>query len=361
MLATVLVTPGTASAHANLVESVPANGSTLPEVPEEIVLRFSDAVDVAPGSVLIFDSHGEAIAMDTAVLSADRTTVTTVAPVLGRGTYVVTWRALSGDSHPIQGAFTFNLGAPSTTAAGLEDRLLAERGSSRSVGVIYGALRAIVFVGLLVSIGGFAFLVLFDLSSSKAARIRRAARRAIAVMTLGSVLELLVVGPYFSGGGFGDVMRGSGLSETFETRLGIAIVLRLAIGIAGLALVGFGASFRRDARAATSTAWAVGAEATFTFAGHPRTGRWQNLAIVTDLVHIIAAGAWIGGLTSASGARGARRIQRSRPRWSRHQGKPYKPPIVADLGRFVGFYEELPASRHPRPGAGRNRPDAAAY
>lgn len=36
---------------------------------------------------------------------------------LAQGTYMVSWRVVSADGHPISGAFTFSIGKPSATSA----------------------------------------------------------------------------------------------------------------------------------------------------------------------------------------------------------------------------------------------------
>ena len=50
------------------------------------------------------------------------------------GTYTVAWQAVSADSHPVSGAFTFSVGAPSETTVALPDQ---EAGGGL-VGVLYG-------------------------------------------------------------------------------------------------------------------------------------------------------------------------------------------------------------------------------
>ncbi len=78
-----------------------------------------------------------------------------------KGTYVVSWRVISADTHPVQGAFTFSVGAPSagTGVGSLEQHLLASRHPSRALGFLTGTLRTVILLGVIVAVGGAALLV----------------------------------------------------------------------------------------------------------------------------------------------------------------------------------------------------------
>ncbi|TMK37481.1 MAG: copper resistance protein CopC, partial [Actinobacteria bacterium] len=57
LAATVLAaTGGTASAHANLASSDPANGASLPKAPSEIRLTFTESPDPALSTILMLGS-----------------------------------------------------------------------------------------------------------------------------------------------------------------------------------------------------------------------------------------------------------------------------------------------------------------
>ena len=81
-------------------------------------------------------------------------------PKVDDGTYVVTWRVTSADAHPVQGAFTFQVGAKGSVknADALAKRLLASQGGSTTVGVVYAIDRVAIFATLALLIGGIVFL-----------------------------------------------------------------------------------------------------------------------------------------------------------------------------------------------------------
>jgi copper transport protein len=59
-------------------------------------------------------------------------------PGLGNGTYTVGWHVISADSHPVSGAFTFSIGAPSSTS--VNPATLNQAGSPL-IGTVFGVVR----------------------------------------------------------------------------------------------------------------------------------------------------------------------------------------------------------------------------
>ncbi|MFN8027044.1 MAG: copper resistance protein CopC [Acidimicrobiia bacterium] len=101
-----------ASAHASLLSTEPSPDGVYASSPSAITLRFSEPVEVTLGGVRVFDAKTEK-RVDNGPAehpNGDGTYVTSDLPKLGNGTYVVTWRVVSQDSHPIEGAFTFQVG-----------------------------------------------------------------------------------------------------------------------------------------------------------------------------------------------------------------------------------------------------------
>jgi copper resistance protein C len=110
-LAFALAVPGAASAHAHLVRATPAAGSTVKTAPEEIMLRFNERLEAAFSSIVVRDAAGMQVDKgDTHVDKADRAVIRTSLPPLMPGVYTVEWRAMSSDTHKVNGDFTFRVG-----------------------------------------------------------------------------------------------------------------------------------------------------------------------------------------------------------------------------------------------------------
>jgi len=109
----VLVLSGTmaAFAHAHLVRATPAAGGTVPAAPTEVMLRFSEKLEPKFSSVVVLDSAGKQVNKgDAAVDKADRMVMRVPLPPLEPGVYKVQWKAVSADTHKVNGDFTFKVG-----------------------------------------------------------------------------------------------------------------------------------------------------------------------------------------------------------------------------------------------------------
>ena len=100
-----------AFAHAHLVRATPAEGGTVKSAPNEVVLIFNEKLEPAFSSAIIRNSAGKQVdKADAHVDKADRTIVRVSVPPLDPGVYTVEWRAMSSDTHKINGNFMFRVG-----------------------------------------------------------------------------------------------------------------------------------------------------------------------------------------------------------------------------------------------------------
>ncbi len=106
-----------ASAHDVLVKTSPADGSTVPRVPDKVVLTF-DQPALAVGTELKITGPSGDVQQGKPVL-VDNTVSQAIAPGSPAGDYTVLWRVTSDDGHPVSGTFTFTAAHGSgTTASG---------------------------------------------------------------------------------------------------------------------------------------------------------------------------------------------------------------------------------------------------
>ena len=145
----VISAAGAADAHAALVSSTPAPGSVLVDSPKTIELKFSEPVEMPQQAIRVFDANRNEIDVPTARHGASNDTVTTTLPALEEGGYVISWRVVSADGHPISAAYTFAVGQGSV-GADVADAVarLKPHGASRTSGVLYGVARAIAYAAL---------------------------------------------------------------------------------------------------------------------------------------------------------------------------------------------------------------------
>jgi copper resistance protein C len=99
-----------AGAHAFLDEADPRVGGTVRAAPHEITLRFTQDLEPAFSSVTITDASGQRV--DAGKPSISGNVMRVPLRPIGVGSYRVTWRVLSVDTHITEGAFTFGVDAP---------------------------------------------------------------------------------------------------------------------------------------------------------------------------------------------------------------------------------------------------------
>ena len=96
----------TASAHARLVSSSPADGSVITKSPSSIVLSFSEAARLTALSIKRSDEAKQSL-KPLPTTAAEQISVPL--PPLKPGAYSLTWRVLSDDGHVMSGTLHFTL------------------------------------------------------------------------------------------------------------------------------------------------------------------------------------------------------------------------------------------------------------
>jgi copper transport protein len=310
LVLTLLVAGATpAFAHATLLTTEPQPGGKFETVPSAISLRFSEPVEVSLGGIRLF--NGEADRIDIGAPEhpdGDGEQVRATMPELDDGTYVVTWRVTSADAHPIQGAFTFQVGQGTVkNADALAERLLARQGGSTVVGVVYAIDRVAIFAGLALLIGGVVFM-------AKVFPLGRSVRRGRVIVWSGwagtvvaTVAGIALEGVYAAALPLSKVFDPSIFGDVLDTRFGRVSMVRLALLVAAFPLlrVLFSPRFAvGDHAPRRLPAWwyaAIGlvvAGLSFTpgLAGHAGTGDYTAVAIPADAIHVFAMACWLGGL-----------------------------------------------------------------
>jgi copper resistance protein C len=98
-----------AHAHASLARASPSAGSTMSAAPHEVVLTFTERLEAAFSNLTVTDASGTEVSQGKAQVN-DNTMHISLRP-LNAGIYKVNWRAVSTDTHKIEGSFTFGVDA----------------------------------------------------------------------------------------------------------------------------------------------------------------------------------------------------------------------------------------------------------
>ena len=97
-----------AEAHASLDHTEPSAGSTVETAPREITLWFTENLEPAFSTIDVRDAEGARVDQGKAQVS--ETVMRVGLKPLPPGTYKVHWRAVSADTHAIEGSFSFQVG-----------------------------------------------------------------------------------------------------------------------------------------------------------------------------------------------------------------------------------------------------------
>ena len=288
-----------AAAHSTLVQTDPPASSHLDASPKVISLRFNEVVAGPVGAIRVFDVNGKRL--DDGSVSRvgdDDHTVSTDLARLPDGGYVVTWRVISADGHPAQGAFTFSVGIGRAVSDNVAARLLAARGGAVATGGVFAAARFLALSGTLVLLG-IAFLIVTAWQAGRTTgRTARIVWISWLVALVATVASFVLEGVYGAGLPLSDVARSTVLSSTFHTRYGEAALGRVALLVIG------GAPLIRPLLASSvprwwrplAGVWALVLLAALSYGGHASTGLLPPVAMIADVAHVGAAAAWIGGL-----------------------------------------------------------------
>ena len=292
-----------ALAHATLESTSPAAGSIVATAPGNVSATFDESVGVSPDSLRVFAPNGQRVDSGaTAHGHVPQQIVVALASGLGHGTYTVAWHVISADSHPVQGAFTFSIGAPSAsrvTTASLQPP------ASKLVTVTFGVVRGIAFGSFALMIGAVAFVICCWPTGSRRPGIVRLALTGWGGLTAATLAAILLQGVYGAGQGIKHVFWPDILHATLYSGYGRALGVRLLLEIAALVVfsITLGAlpSGGRGVRRIAGASWAVvtaGLAASWAVADHAGTGMQLPLSIPSDIVHLSAFAVWIGGLAT---------------------------------------------------------------
>ncbi|WP_329590785.1 copper resistance protein CopC [Streptomyces sp. NBC_01362] len=301
---------GPASAHAALTGSDPQDGAVVATAPKEVTLTFSEQVALGDDSIRILDPDGKRA--DTGAAPRDLQSGSTVKygvslhAGLPDGTYTVAWQAVSADSHPVSGAFTFSVGAPSKTTVALPK----DQAGGGLVGTLYGIARYAAYAGFILLAGGSAFVLACWQRGAGARPLQRLVVRGWMTLTVATLAMLLLRNPYTGSGKLADAFDLDGLKAVLDTKPGAALVSRLLLlGASALFIaVLFGAYAKREDErekkdltfglAIGGTVIAAGIAGTWALAEHASTGIQPGIAMPVDVLHLLAVAAWLGGLTA---------------------------------------------------------------
>ncbi|HET7572148.1 MAG TPA: copper resistance protein CopC [Gaiellaceae bacterium] len=305
--AAALALPAAASAHAVLLKTFPEASAELDRQPQVVRLTFSEQVEPRFAIVSVTDADARGQTDGSPRRSAtDPYTLEVPVHRLAQGWYLVFWRAISADGHPVRGAFTFDIGPNPGPAPEFSIPPLSETAATPSLLVA----RWLAFLLVMASLGLFVLRAVVArplVGRVSGTRLRAVSTAFLVVLALALVAvpayvvmatARFALRPVWDVGAALPLMSVSAFGRGF---LDLELMLAL-FAAAALATLWLDRPERpRRSLAALFGLWgallaggavllAPGA------AGHAAQTSPRPLAIALDWLHLAAGSLWLGGL-----------------------------------------------------------------
>ena len=304
--AVTLASPAAAWAHAVLLRAAPSPSAVVNVSPTQVKLTYSEAVEPRFAIVSVTDAAGGLQTAGSPRRSpANPDELDIPLHHLAEGWYLVYWRVISADGHPVRGAYTFAVGPNPGPAPQFVIPSTSETAATPSLIVA----RWVAFLSVMTAIGLFVLRTLIGrpVASVVGARLRPVSLAFWFAFGLGLVatpLYVLLSTAKFALRSAWDVgtllplMRSSSFGRGW---LDLELVLAL-FGLAAAVALWVDRPERRARSVAEllALAGALGAAAAVLAvpgaAGHAGQTAPRGLALVLDWLHLATGSIWIGGL-----------------------------------------------------------------
>jgi copper transport protein len=307
VLAATLGLPAAAWAHAVLQRTVPDASAVVNTPPVEVDMTYSEPVEPKFAIVSVTDAGGHLVTSGSPHRSPSNPD-TLVIPLkqVPEGWYLVYWRVISVDGHPVRGAFIFAVGPNPGPQPQFVIPSISETAATPQLLV----LRFLVFLTFMAAVGLFCLRTL--IARPLVGAVRETSLRAVAIAFFAvSALALVLLPVYldvatakfalrsaFDVGALVPLMHSSAFGRGY---LDLEVCFALFVAAAAVAIwldrpergprsIGALLALGGALAAAAVTLGVPG------LAGHAGQTAPRGAAIVFDWVHVAAGAVWVGGL-----------------------------------------------------------------
>lgn len=275
--------PQTVFGHAELLSSTPSDGENLDSSPPEVVLDFSEPVGLVDGGTTLHSDGAEPLELSPQVSGSN---VTIPLDLLEDGAYIVQWRVISADAHPISGTISFAVGDAEVSKGTVVDELPGWLEWSRSAAV------GIKYFGLLSALG--MIVVGWVIARRDLATVTTLSGSFAAVGLLGILIELPLAAA-IQQGATSPSISGLWVDLTILQSNTLIAAITAAILVV-LALTAIWVPLHANMKWRISTGLLAGAVLTLILNGHSRTREPAWLMMFSDAIHATVAAIWLGGI-----------------------------------------------------------------
>ena len=302
-----LVLPAAAWAHAALLQTTPVASRIVNTPPKQVLLRYSEPVEPRFAIVSVTNAAGDKETTGAPSRSpANADTLVIPLKKLSEGWYLVYWRVISVDGHPVRGAFTFAVGPNAGPAPQFAIPSISETAATPRL----VTLRWLAFLSLMAAIGLFVLRIV--VARPAVARVPGTRLRSLTIaFGAASLVALLAIPVYVllstavfalrSFWSFGALFLLVRVSAFGRSWLDLELVFALFAGAAAVAIwLDKPERRQRSVAAVIALGGAIGAAAACLLvpglAGHAAQTSPRGLSLAFDWFHLVAGSLWVGGL-----------------------------------------------------------------
>lgn len=302
-----LALPAAAWAHAALLQTTPVASRVVNTPPTGVTLRYSEPVEPRFAIVSVTNAAGDKEAAGPPARSpANPDTLVVPLKKLAEGWYLVYWRVISVDGHPVRGAFTFAVGPN----AGPAPQFVIPSTSETAATPKLVAARWVAFLAMMAAIG--LFVLRIAVARPVVARVSGTRLREVSIaFGVASAVGLVAIPVYFllstaefalrSFWSFGALFPLVRVSAFGRGWLDLEIVFALFVGAATVAIwLDRPERRQRSVAALLALVGALAAAGAVLLvpgtAGHAGQTAPRGLSLAFDWFHLVAGSVWVGGL-----------------------------------------------------------------
>jgi copper transport protein len=302
-----LAIPASAAAHAYLVRTSPTASSEVDTPPTQVSLTFDEAVEPRFAIISVTDAGGHQVTSGSPRRSpTDPDTLVVPLKKIAEGWYLVYWRVISVDGHPVRGAFLFRVGPNPGPQPQFPIPSIAESAATPNL----VTARAITFLSVMCAIGLFVFRI--AIARPLIRRVEGTSLRGVSIaFGIAAVIGLVFTPVYldiataqfalrsaFDVGTLVPLMHDSAFGRGY---LDLELCFALFVLAAGTAIwVDRPTRTQRSVAELLATAGAIAAAATVLIvpgaAGHAAQTAPRGLSLAFDWLHLASGSVWVGGL-----------------------------------------------------------------
>ncbi len=267
----------TSMAHASLEHAEPAPNTQLQSAPTEARLTFSERLENELFYIQLTDQQGNRVPTEPTQMSKNQRMLQQSLPKLTEGHYILSYKVISSDGHPIRDSYVFTIGEGGPIQHNPDVHQhhdisdLASFNFNDGLNIIIQYCSYILLLGL---IGGMYWRKIASLQLLKYIG---------ALYIFVNVLELVLLTPqYLDEWTWGEFLQFTQLSIF---RLEVVSLITVALGIIVM-----------SRHWILNVLWVLMLLITNALNGHPLSSYLRWPAVAADALHLAAASVWLAGL-----------------------------------------------------------------